>query len=601
MSASKPKTRSRFPAWLGAVLAVAACAALGYLARAAWAERPGAALAGAAIPARPDLSGRPAKLVELVAAAEAKARDRHRASEGFAELGRIYHVNGALAQAEACWEILAAAEPREARWPYFESDVSRRQSNYPAMKAALARTVELAPDYVPARLRLADLQFKTGETAAAQQNYSARLQRLPQDPYARLGLARIALQQGKTAEARSTLEDLVRDTPQFSAGHNLLAEILASAGDAEGASRHRWMGRETGRFREAEDPWLEEMNAYCYDNKRLCVLGTVESQTEHPEKAEAYFQRAIECQPDDLSAYELLAVVWLKEGRAEEARKLLTAGLQRPAHSRPSPMYYVNLSQAQRELKHPAEAVQAARDGLAETPGVYELYDALGIALGEAGDYPAAIAAQEKALALNANDPNANYNLALCLLAVGREDDAVAALKQSLVLQPTFPKSLLVLGRRELEAGRWEEAERYLRPLFESHPEMPEVRQLVARWRFAAGRAAEDRKDLAAAEKFYRSGLAVDGNNPDLNAGLGTLYLVQHRIPEAVPFLEAYHRVLPREPRANLFLGQVYAMTGRLDDARRLLAEGASLAEETGNPGTARDCREILASLPPSR
>jgi hypothetical protein len=62
--------------------------------------------------------------------------------------------------------------------------------------------------------------------------------------------------------------------------------------------------------------------------------------------------------------------------------------------------------------------------------------------------------------------------------------------------------------------------------------------------------------------------------------------------------LEAYHRLQPQNPQSSLFLGQAYAATGRLEDARRLLTEGLEAATRAGNSTTAQHCREILQQLP---
>jgi Flp pilus assembly protein TadD len=75
------------------------------------------------------------------------------------------------------------------------------------------------------------------------------------------------------------------------------------------------------------------------------------------------------------------------------------------------------------------------------------------------------------------------------------------------------------------------------------------------------------------------------------------LLLVAGRLEEARGPLEIYRRVKPADPQSSLFLGQVYARLGRLDDARRVLNEGAQIAERAGNTNTARFCREILQQL----
>ena len=156
----------------------------------------------AALPDRPDLTGKPAVLAQLLAKAQAGATSARDALQSVAELGRLYHANGFNSEAAACWRLMQREQPRVARWCYYLADLQRLASDYPAMAAQLARTTELAPDYAPAWLLLAGLQFKTGQLESAELNYQKRLRLLPGDPHARLWLARVALQSGRPAEAR---------------------------------------------------------------------------------------------------------------------------------------------------------------------------------------------------------------------------------------------------------------------------------------------------------------------------------------------------------------------------------------------------------------
>jgi HemY protein len=594
----------------------------------------------AGLPALPDLTGKPPVLREQLTKADARAKLSSDPLAGVTELGRLYHANGYNLEAEACWRLLHAEQPREGRWCYYLADLRRVASDYDEMTVLLAQTVKLAPDYAPALLQLAGLQFKTGHFDDAARKYQQRLVLLPGDPYARLWLARIALQRGERAEARRLIEQLLKDTPAFSSGHNLYAEMLTAEGDIAGADRQRWLGRETGRFREAADPWLDSLQTWCYDYERLCAMGTMEYQTLHCDRAEALYNRAIQIRPADPAGYELLGGLFLKLKDPAKARDTLEQCRPKLGAAQPSVMFYLNLSQAYRDLKQPADAVRVARQGLVFMGENLELYSILGTALGDLGQPGAAIDALHKAIALNPNDADANFNLGRILLALDRMDEARAALVRSLTLQPTFPQALTLLGQLELEAGRWEAAEKYLRPLFESHPEMPEARLLMANWHLRAGAAAEAKKDLAAAEchyrdaaameshpetpearlamanwhlragtaaeakkdlaaaeRHYRDGMALNQNHPELQANLGALCLAQGRFADALGPLESYHRLQPDNPQSCLFLGLVYAAIGRRDEARRMLTEGIQTAERTGNAVTAKHCREILSQL----
>lgn len=554
--------------------------------------------ARSALPALPDLATQPTELRERLLRAHARALNSADPLEAFAEMGRLFHANGYSAEAEACWQLLAAEEPGNARWTYFLADLRRLASDNPGMAALLARTVERAPDYSPAWLHFADLKFKTGETAEAERGYRKRLELVPGDPYARLGLVRVALQQGRRDEARRQVEQLVADSPLFSPGQNLYAEILAADGDTARAALARVAGRDAGRFRAAEDPWLDELADWCFDYERLCIRGTVDNQTKHGDRGKAAFERAIQVRPGALPAYELLGNLYLELNDAEQARATYERGLERAPDAKPSAGLYVNLGRAYRLMKQPAEAVRVCRAGLARVGEAYELYDALGTALLELGEHEAALAALRVASDRNPTAAAAHYNLAVALIGMKRLDEAVAALHRSIAAQPTFPQALALLAQIEIDSGRWLGALKYLQPLYESHPGLPEAREKMTYYYLHAGIEAEKAKDTAAAEKHYRAGLAIEPDRAELHVRLGVLCLLQRRFADAIAPLEAHHRLQPDDSRGALYLGQAYAAVGRRAEARNILEKGVELAERAGNAATAQHCRDTLRRLP---
>ena len=549
------------------------------------------------VPVLPDLRGKPEKLGELLKSAHSLATGRKGALKGVAELGRLYHANGYRKEAEACWNLLGSVDPKNPQWTYFLADIRKSASDFESMADLLRLTVKLAPDYLPAWLQLAAWELKNGRLDAAENYYLQRLNRLPSDPYARFGLARVALQRGRKDDGRRLIEQLVRESPEFPPGHSFYAEMLAADGDVAGARQQRWLAREAGRFRDADDPWLQGLVPWCYDPKRLYVLATVDYQTSQSDHGVSLFQKAIELAPEDPDGYEQLGDLYLKLGKAEKARDTLEEGRRRYVGATPRAMLYVNLNQAYRMLKLPDEALRVAQEGIARTGGAFEIYDALGVTLGDLDRHADAIAAFKTALSDNPNDPNTNYNLSISLLALRRHEEAYLTLKRALTLQPTFPNALVMLGRMDLEAGRLTEAETFIRALYESQPGVPQARQLLGAWHMRSGLFAEKRNDFAAAERHYRAGLEVDPDEPELYVSLGVLCLVQGRIAEALSPLEAYRGLRPNESRGALYLGQVYARLGRLPEARSVLADGVQLAEKNGNADTAKFCREILLQL----
>ena len=586
--------RSRAFRWLALVIA---CAALGLGLVQAWRWYALPARVEAVLPPQPEAGGWPREFRDRLQDGSARAASRGDALGGVAELGRLYHANGFATEAEACWRFLRAEQPREARWAHLLADLHRAASDYEAMETQLREVVRLDPEYSPAWLQWGNHAFKTGRFDEAAQAFSRRLALAPGDPYARLGLARLALQADRRLEARRMIESLVADQPKFAPAQNLLAELLAAEGDEAGAARHRNLGNLAIRYFEAEDPWLNELTRWCYDVKRLRVLATIEFQIERGDRGVALMERAARLTPEDPDGYAVLGDLFIKLDQPAPAREALERSLQLSGGRKPPVMVYVNLSHALRQLKLPAEALRVVHQGQAVHPDAFELFDELGIVLGDLGRLDDAVAAFRAAIERNPGDPNANFNLAVVLLGLQRRAEAYRALEQSLTLKPTFPQSLSLLGRLEIEDGRMADAEKHLRLLYSSYPDVPEVRQMLGQWELLTGRAAEARKDNAAAEGHYRAGIALDPENVELHASLGVLLLVGGRVDEAVAPLEVYRRLQPTNAQAALFLGQAYARLGRIAPARATLAEGAELAERAGNQATAEFCREILKQL----
>lgn len=581
------------------LLALLGCAAVAAGSAYAWHRYRAPARLQAALPPIPaDLSKKPAELGRRIAAARTLAHTR--TTDGVIELGRLYHANGYLREAEVCWRLMREVQPREGRWSYYLADLRRTAGDDAAVSELLNETVRLAPDYAAAWLQLADFEFKTGRSDAAEVHYKRRLALVPRDAYARLGLARVSLQRGNRGDARQLIEQIVQDTPDFPTAHNLYAEMLAAEGQAEAAFRQRNLGREAGRFRETDDPWLEELHGWCYDPKRLALLGTNAFQTRRGDRGVSFLQRAIELAPDDPASYQALGTLFLQLGQAAKAQPVLEQGLRLAERGQERVMLAVNLAESLRLQQRSADALPIIREALETAPKAYELQGELGAVLVDLGRIKESVQAYREAVALAPENTDLNFSLGSNLLALGERDAALGYLKRSLTLQPTYPKALIVLGHLALEAGQLEEARRYWQPLYDSHPEQPTARHVLALYHLRAGEAAAARKDFTAAEQHYRDGLAIEPDYADIHASLGVLFLMQGRPADALPPFEAYHRVRPKEAQSSLFLGQVYAQLGKIAEARQILTEGEKLAVLANNKETAGYCREILEHLPPT-
>jgi len=529
--------------------------------------------------------------------ADARKRAESGRLEDVAELGRLYHANEFRREAEVCWRLLIREQPREARWTYYLADLLRTAGEQTAVEELLTRTVAADPSVASAWLQLAEMKLKQGRLDAAAADYRRRIDLLPDDPYAQVGLARIAQQKGRPEETLQRLERLLGQHPQFSTAHNLYAELQAAAGREDLADHHRWLGQKSGRFREADNPWMRELNERCHDPRRLLLLSVIAAQTGPGDRGQAGFEKAIALDPGFVLAYEKLGSLLLEQGNFEAARDVLLRGLDQAKDGKASAFHYHELFKAFEKLRQLEQALHTLEVGLRQHPDSPELLYVWGNWFKAEGRLEEAAAAYRRAIKSDPAFVEADYALATLLLDSGRRQEAVEALNRALRMQPTFPKALLLLARLEEDEGRVEEAGRYLLPLLKANPGLDEVREVTAIWRLRAGRAVE-KHDPPKAERHYRAGLALRPDDPELNAALGVLLLLGDRPDESLGPLEIFHRARPTQAKAAFFLGMAYARTGRVAAARQVLTAGRQLAELAGDEGIAARFREILSRLP---
>jgi tetratricopeptide (TPR) repeat protein len=211
----------------------------------------------ATLPPVPDLSAVPVVLRERIGAAESRALGRLTAAKGLAELSRFYHANGFLAEAVRCYGGLEQLAPVEPRWPHLHASILAGYGEIEPAMQSWRRVIQLAPAYVPARLRLGDCLLKANRPDEAAAVYADVLRIAPNDSYAVLGLARIDLEAGRWDQARQRLETVVSQT-NYNLGYDLIVSLYERIGQRERAAAIRGSAKASGAYRDPPDPWLDE-------------------------------------------------------------------------------------------------------------------------------------------------------------------------------------------------------------------------------------------------------------------------------------------------------------------------------------------------------
>jgi len=538
----------------------------------------------------------PADFEAQLAALQSALRSEQNVIPNLTRLGKLAHASGLPEIASVCWQKLAEFDPTNPIWPYYLADLARSRRDDPQELSSLQRTLALDPSSAPAHLHLGNLYLRTGQLAPAIAAYEARLNLVPDDAHARLGLIRIARREGRLAARLGLLRDLVAIAPDFPSGHNLLAAELSAPDEVETARQHRWLGHSAGRWTNAPDPWLEQLEEFCFAPGRLYVLATRDFQLDRTAEALKWLQRVSVLRPHDFANLEFLGDLYLKLKQPREAiaamERALTLGNEAP----PSISIFINLAEAHRQNNDLPAALNITNRGLKYHPNAVELHNSQGVCLSAAGEKERSIASFKRAVELQPYDADANFNLGYTLLEMDDEAGGIAAIRRSLTQQPTFGKALTFLGQYELSVGDIDEAGRLLERLYDAYWGIPDARRLWAEWHFKAGTLIAER-DEKEAESLYRAGLTIDADFADLHLGLSALLITQNRIPEAIDALSRFQSLQSDDPRGFLFMGQAFFAEGKNREARQQLQIGLELATVSGQSATAERCRTLLREL----
>ncbi|HYC70258.1 MAG TPA: tetratricopeptide repeat protein [Opitutaceae bacterium] len=475
------KPRVRIVAAAGLLLAAAAAAFVG------WRASRTAARVHAALPAMPELTNAAPALRERLDAAEARARSTFGARKGLAALSRLYHANGRLGEAQQCYEALERLEPAEPRWPHLRATILAGFGQATDAAALWERTLALAPDYVPARLRLGDVQFKSNQPAAATATYQEVLKRSPDEPYALLGLARLDLEAGRWDDARRRLEAVVAKT-NYTLGYDLIVSLYERIGLNDRATFIRAAAKASGAYRDPADPWADELLAECYDPYRLALAAGTIARDGKPNEAKALLVRAVAIAPDDVSARFQLGLLSMEQGDFETAR----AQFERCTELAPDfADGWARLSELHGRRGDPARADRVLETGLARCPQSPGLHLMRARRMRDTGRTGQAITAFQDSIRLRPNEPEAYLELGAFLIKLGREAEALRLFRGALEAEPGNPPALGVLAFSSISSGQEAEAQR-LMTMIREQPRMPrpQVEQLRAAFRQRFGRPA---------------------------------------------------------------------------------------------------------------
>ena len=404
----------RFIALLTALTAVAAAA--------------GAAahvqVAPAGAPALPRLAFDtfPAASREAVSAAYRAAAARPADAAASGALARLLHAWEQWDAAHDAYVRSQALAPRAFEWHYLDGVVLQRLVRHAEAAVKFKRALEISPDYLPARIKLAEALFEAGNLDESLRLFEALSRDPATEPMGQFGVGRIAAVRGNHEEAITRLQRAVGLSPEWGAAHYALALSYRALGRRDEAQRA-----------------LEQHARYgpawpALPDRVLAEIRTIR---------------------DDAAANLARGLSLAAAGDVAGAIAAHEAALAKdPSYAQA----HANLISLYGQLKDWDRAEAHYREVVRLGAGLGDAHYDYGVLLALRGESDRAADAYRSAIAVNPQHANAHNNLGQILERQGSGAAAAEEYRQALASRPEFRLARFNLGRMLIATGNPREA-----------------------------------------------------------------------------------------------------------------------------------------------
>ena len=484
------------------------------------------------------------------------------------ERGEKYLIEGKPNEAIIELQNALQVDPKFAPALHALGRAYERKSWFFDAERELTRAQKLRPDSVPVAVDLGKVLIELGAWDEAEEQVKLILTQEPDNPQALTIRGGVLRGQGKLNEAFA----LLKTTPpgRISEVDRIRADILLSA----------------GKFDEAEAAYRVAQATKPDDLKTLLGLGAISLERRKLDEAKEFFQQAKASNPYDPRPPTGLASILAQQGNLPDAIKELE-GIDPRAWTGGAVLalgqYYLQANRA-------ADAVRLLGPLVRGKPKLAQARYLLATALSLSGDASAAVGEFEEldrqlpnallvrlrlaALytqqgrpreALERLDPVSKqsekvpaYHLerGRALIFLGHLDDAFAAASTARRLAPQMPEPYTLMGLVRAQQGNPRGAEELFTKAAEVDPTFVPAYLALGQLHFAA-------KDVQTALKDFDAAVKADPNSLGATRAKATALVRQHRLKDAIGFVEDAVKGGTRDPGFYSLLGNLYLADGQ--------------------------------------
>lgn len=514
--------------------------------------------------------------------------------------------------------------PKDLRTNYADALLSYAENDRAHAKEAIQYVVSVAPEYAPALLLSATIDSQAGNYGSAEAALRKVLAKTPENPNVRRMLAVLYLATNRPSQALEALGPGAADDPVLSrlageaylalgnaaraavayeranaidkgnvASQVRLAQVRLAGGDtARGISTLESIASSSEKDASAElalysefmrkreyDKALAEVDAFARKRPSSPMIPSLRGAAYMGKRdlvsARASFEKALQVPSTAEQAAHNLAVIDLREGKAQAARERyqrmidkdpkndalyfelaqllslsgapaseIKAALDKAISANPTSVR-ARLAMVGFETRNagPKAAAAAAQAGVAAIPDNPQLVEALGASLLAAGEQNRSIETFRKLVELQPENPLALLRLAEAQVATKDYAGAIASERKALELKPDDPRALAALTKTYVASGQTDAALAEAKRLQKEHPQAAagfalqgDVLAASRKWDEAAAayKAAIERQPLAGLVVLQYAALQSGGKSTEAHA-LAKKWTADHPQDTVVP------------------------------------------------------------------
>jgi len=412
------------------------------------AAAPDQATAALDLPA-PDLSRLEAEVAgQLQAARDSLAAllstgaDPVETGQAWLALGRLYHAYELRAAAEDCYRTAIPLLAGEFEPRYYLARVLQENGGFTEAAEQYGQLAADFPDSPLIQVRLAEVQLELGQVEPAKSNLLLALYLQPGVAAILSRLGEIALQEGRHALAIQYLEAALTAHPEADRLHYMLGMAYRGLGDDAKARDHLAQRGMVGI--QPPDPWSDALRELIRGERLYLQRGALAYRAGQFQEAEAAYRRALEANPESITARVNLGVMLYQQGDLAGAIGLFSEVLAVQPDNR---VARFNLGRLRLLQGDAAAAARELAQAVAADPKDLEAQWLLALALEGSGQPDAAMDAYQAVVRLDPTREEAWIRGTQLLVNQGRFDDAVGVLRQALQKLPDNGRIAHALAR----------------------------------------------------------------------------------------------------------------------------------------------------------